>query len=129
VLLPEGALLEAVIKPDDGIVTTPLEMEVFNYTKRRLAFLIKEDTLFEEIDKIEYRDYEGKFVVFYKKERAGRLFELYEGGPKKYRFDFGETNGGEVLTSKLSEIDSALGAIFRKRVLELEGAGRRAKAA
>lgn len=124
-LLPGGQLPEAVLTTDDGIVTTELELDVFNYVKRRLSFLVKEDALFEEIEKIEYRDYKGKFVVFYKKERAGRLFDFYEGSTKKFRFDFGESSGGEIFTDKLSDVDTALDAVFRKRVKESEGAIRR----
>ena len=87
--------------------------------KRRLSFLVKDDALFDEIANIEYRDYKGKFVVFYKKERAGRIFDFTEGGPRKYNFDFGQLAGGEISTDKLTEIDATLSAIFSKRVDEL----------
>jgi predicted type IV restriction endonuclease len=116
----EPVIRETVLKADDGIVTTETELEVFQFAKRRLSFLVKEDRLFDEIDKIEYRDYKGKFVVFYKKERAGRIFDFYERGEKKYTFDFGETAGGEITTDKLSDIDAALLAIFKQRVAELD---------
>lgn len=111
--------VEISTKTDDGIVTTEIELEVFHYVKRRLSYLIKDDNLFEEIGNIEYRDYKGKFVVFYKKERAGRLFDFREGGGKKYNFDFGSASGGEIMTDKLSEIDSALSSVFSKRVEEV----------
>jgi predicted type IV restriction endonuclease len=125
----EPVVLEAVLKADDGIVTTATELEVFEFTKRRLSFLVKEDRLFEEIEKVEYRDYKGKFVVFYKKERAGRIFDFYEGGDKKYTFDFGDTAGGEIATEKLSDIDASLLAIFKQRVAELESPAKSAKVA
>ncbi len=125
VLAPELVTVESPIKPDDGIITTEIELEVFQYVRRRLSFLVKDDTLFDEIGNIDYRDYKGKFVVFYKKERAGRLFDFKEGGPKKYSFDFGATAGGEVTTDKLSEIDTALSAVFSRRVEELGGAAKK----
>lgn len=102
----------------DGIVTTDLELSVFAYAKRRLSFLVKDEALFEEIENIVYRDYRGKFVVYYKKERAGRLFEFYENGKKKFWFDFGDF-GGELITDKLSDIDNLLLAVFLKRVNDL----------
>ena len=71
------------------------------------------------ITNVEYRDYKGKFVVFYKKERAGRIFDFTEGGLKKYNFDFGQLAGGEISTDKLTEIDTTLSAIFSRRVAEL----------
>ncbi len=103
---------------NNGIVTTDLELAVYSYAKRRLSFLIKDESLFEEIENVEYRDYRGKFVVFYKKERAGRLFEFYENGKKKYWFDSGDF-GGELLTDKLVEVDAMLVAAFTKRVADL----------
>lgn len=112
------ALAEAILtetKHDDGIVTTEVELDVFNYTKRRLSFLVKDDRLFGEIAKIEYRDYKGKFVVFYKRERAGRLFDFYEGRDKKFTFDFGEAFGGVKSTNRLQDIDVQLLAIFTRR--------------
>lgn len=114
----DGPVTEAILKTDDGIVTTETELEVFQFTKRRLSFLVKEDRLFDEIDKLDYRDYKGKFVVFYKKERAGRVFDFYEGGEKKYTFDFGD--GDEITTDKLSDIDTHLLAMFKRRVSELD---------
>ena len=98
---------------------------IFHYIKRRLAFLVKEDNLFDEIDNIDHRKYKGKFVVFHKRERAGRLFDFYEGKSKKYTFDFGQGAGGEVPTEKLSDIDKLLAATFTKRVNDGEGAGKR----
>lgn len=118
-VVPEALPVESSLKVDDGIITTETELEVFSYVKRRLSFLVKEDSLFEEINSVEYRDYKGKFVVFYKKERAGRIFDFTEGGPKKFNFDFGPQTGGEVSTDKLADIDSALLAIFTKRVAEM----------
>lgn len=125
VLLLEPQSSHVEIKPDDGIITTETELEVFSYVKRRLSFLIKDESLFEEIGKLEYRDYKGKFVVFYKKERAGRLFDFYEGRTKKYTFDFGQNFGGEVTTDKLSDIDTLLSSAFSKKVNESEGSNKR----
>jgi hypothetical protein len=90
------------------------------YAKRRLAFLVKDDNLFDAIDDLEHRKYKGKFVVFYRRERAGRLFDFYEGRSRKYTFDFGQGAGGEVSTETLTEIDKVLAAAFIKRVNEGE---------
>jgi predicted type IV restriction endonuclease len=118
---------EVGVKQDDVVAPSPLELEVFHYIKRRLAFLVKEDNLFDEIDSIDHRKYKGKFVVFH--ERAGRLFDFYEGKSKKYTFDFGQGAGGEVSTEKLSDIDKLLAATFIKRVNDGDGAGKRPPAA
>ena len=119
VIASDSVPIEVPSKPDEGVVTTETELEVYHYIKRRLSFLIKDDTMFDEIEKIDYHDYKGKFVVFYRKERVGRLFDFREGGAKRYHFDFGSGSGGELMTDKLSEIDGALLAVFSKRVEEL----------
>lgn len=104
----------------DPVVTTERELAVFGWALQRLAFLVRDDALFAEIEAVEYRDYQGKFVVFYKMERKGRLFEFMDsktnGG---YRFIFPEESGlvpGDVTVKNLSEIDRPLLAIFKARV-------------
>ncbi len=117
VLTPES-VVPPIEKADNGIITTNLEMEVFHWTKRRLSFLIKDKSVFNEVQSVEYRDYKGKFVVFYKKERAGRLFDFYENRAKKFTFDFGSL-GGEVSADALIEIDQLLLDVFTRRINEM----------
>ncbi|MFT8898227.1 MAG: type I restriction endonuclease, partial [Acetobacter sp.] len=109
------------------IIPSETEMEVFEYTKKRLAFLSDTDELFSAIDSIEFKDYKGKFVVFYEKERAGRLFDLYESKDAKYKFDFGEAFGGEITTNSLSDIDTTLITIFKERVADILPKGKKQK--
>jgi predicted type IV restriction endonuclease len=56
----------------------------------------------------------------------GRLFDFYEGGPKKYLFDFGQPDG-EVLTDKLADIDKKLLAVFLQRVGEGDSPGKKSQ--
>lgn len=109
--------------PSDAIVTTERELQVFQWTLQRLAFLVRDDGLFGEIRSIEYRDYQGKFVVFYKKERKGRLFEFIETKTVPgYRFIFPEESGlspTDVVVQELTEIDAPLIATFKARVTSL----------
>lgn len=125
VLAAEPVAVDVPLKSDDGIVTTAGELEVYHYVKRRLSYLVKDDALFDEIANVEFRDYKGKFVVFYRKERAGRLFDFREGGAKRYNFDFGANAGGEVATDKLSDIDNVLSTVFSKRVEEVGGTAKK----
>ena len=127
-LLPPASIVEPAVKADDGSVVDGLKREVFEYIKRRLAFLIKDERLFEEIEKVDCRDYKGKFVVFYKRERAGRLFDFYEGRSKKYAFDFGQAAGEEVTTDRLADVDELLAAAFTRRVGESDSPARRSQA-
>lgn len=116
----EPLTIDNAARADDVIMPTSVEQELFHYIRRRLAYLVKDNNLFERIDLVEFRKYKGKFVVFYKRERAGRLFDFYEGKAKKYCFDFGNEFGSEILTDKLADIDKPLLDVFARRVNESE---------
>lgn len=119
-ILPESPVVDIAVKADDALLPSALELEVFQHVTRRLSFLVNDDALFDEIEKIEFRKYKGKFVVFHKRERAGRLFDFSEGKAKKYTFDFGQGEGGVISTDKLLDIDKLLAASFAQRVAEGE---------
>lgn len=119
---------QAVEKVDDGLIVSPLELAVFNYVKRRLAFLVTDDKLFEAIESVDFKNYKGKFVVFFKRVHAGRLFDFYDEGDAKYNFDFDEL-GGDISTDKLADIDKVLLAAFVQRVAEAESSSKRLAAA
>ncbi len=95
---------------------TESELMVFNYVRRRLAFLTKSEITFGEINLVDYHDYQGKFVIYYKRERKGRLLDLYEGSGSKYRFTF--PDGTDIITNDLGDIDKSLAGIFSKRLRE-----------
>lgn len=104
---------------DSGIITTETELRVFNYVKYRLPFLIERDEdLFRKLDHIFMKDHKTVFVVSYKQERKGRLFNFEEGVDPQYRFEFTES-GVNIDTNNLSDIDDELLAIFLQRVGEL----------
>ncbi|TCH97645.1 hypothetical protein EJV46_16135 [Roseococcus sp. SYP-B2431] len=117
----------AAVAPTDAVETTAAELQVMQYVRKRLAFLVKEERLYDEISNIEFKDYKGKMVAFYRRERAGRLFDFREGKDASMHFDFGAA-GGELAVSKLSEIDTPLLAVYRQRVEELAPAEKRAVA-
>lgn len=101
-----------------AIVTTPAELAAVESIRMRLAFLAKGDIgLYEHIRRIEYRDYQGKMVVFYGKERKGRILEIIESRDgSAITFQLAET--GESATD-IAALDDSLMSIFRKRVQEL----------
>ncbi|MFG1359252.1 type I restriction endonuclease [Xanthobacter pseudotagetidis] len=108
------------VTPADVIVTSEREMQVFKWVLQRLAFLVRDDSLFAEIAAIDFRDYQGKFVVFYKNVRKGRLFEFIESKTAPgYRFVFPEESElpqTDITVSALPDIDAPLLAIFKARV-------------
>lgn len=107
------------IDDTSGIVTTEIEMEVFNYVSHRLPFLIERDEdLFGKLRHISYRDFKGIFAVSYKQDRKGRLFNLRDTPETRYRFEF-PASGAIVITDDLSDMDDELLAVFLKRVEDL----------
>ena len=63
---PASEAVPANVKPEERIATTEAELEVFRWVQQRLAFLVDNDNPSREISNVSYRDYQGKFAVFYK---------------------------------------------------------------
>jgi hypothetical protein len=117
--IPPAQESEQVKPVEADIVTTEAEMEVYEYVKHRLPFLIaRDEDLFRKLDHIYFRDFRGTFAISYKQDRKGRLLNMREGTEGKYRFEFPDS-GETVTTDALADIDEKLLAIFMKRVEEL----------
>lgn len=115
----EASVQEQPEPVDLGIVTTETELQVFNYVKSRLSFLIdRNEDLFEKLNDVFMRDYKTTFTVSYKQERKGRLFNFQEGTALKYHFEF-PASGAAIDTDDLSDIDEELLKAFMTRVEEL----------
>ncbi|MBA2694242.1 MAG: hypothetical protein H0U65_17390 [Rubrobacter sp.] len=124
---PPAANPDITERPDDkrikanssDIVTTEAELEVYDYSRYRLSFLIDHDEeLFTKLGNVSFRDFKGIFAVFYKQDRKGRLFNFREGSNGEYRFEFPVT-GVTMKATHLSEIDSELLTAFMRRIEEL----------
>ena len=100
------------------IVATERELAIVNYVRRRLAFLVPDDTLFHAIDRVDYRDYVGKLSIYYDRESSGRMFDYIGGadGIDKYIFP---APYGEIITSNIADIDEPLKATFTARVRDI----------
>lgn len=117
---PEAPGVE-VVPEESGVVTTVTELEVYDYVRRRLPFLIAGDEeLYRRLDNLRPVDYKTVFSVYYKQERKGKLFNFWEGKEPRYRFEFVALGAGhQVLTESLSDIDANLVAAYKQRVQEL----------
>jgi hypothetical protein len=116
-LRDEGADPDAMRQVDQRIVTTEREHSTFNYVRRRLAFLVSDETYFNAIEGVRYKDYVGKLAVYYRRTQKGRLFDYIEGANGFDKFIFPEPHG-EIVTNNILDIDQALRAIFTARVRE-----------
>ncbi len=102
------------------MATAERELSIFNRIRRRLAYLAADEAGFQAIDRVDYRDYVGKIVVYLDRDPRGRLFELVLGLDGANKFIFPDPFGA-IITNNLLDIDEALKATFAGRVRELEG--------
>jgi hypothetical protein len=117
-----SAAVEAAEAPaaDSGIVTTETELGIFEYARTRLAFLVRDEELFQKLTVgLRYEDFKTTFTVFYKQVRKGRLFNFREAAASPhFRFEFPDLDAN-IDTDNLSDIDAPLLDAFRRRVAEL----------
>jgi hypothetical protein len=100
------------------IITTERELSVYRYVCRRLAYLSSDEQHFSAIEQVGYRDYIGKFAVYYANVHKGRLLDFIEGSNGQDKFIFPEPFG-ELVTGNIRDIDEPLRKIFAQRVREL----------
>jgi len=99
------------------IAASERELALVGYIRRRLAYLVDDESQFEAIDNVHHRNYVGRLVVYYDHERRGRLFDFIAGSDGQDKYIFPEPIG-EIVTSDVREIDDALRAIFVARARE-----------
>lgn len=106
--------------------TAQRESAILAYVRRRLAFLAEDEHQFAAVDAVHGKSYVGRLVVYYDRERKGRLFEYVAGQDGADKFIFPEPIG-EIVTDTLTDIDAALKALFTARLREF-GPGHHAHA-
>jgi hypothetical protein len=103
--------------PSQRIMTTERELAVYRYVCRRLAFLATDEYQFAAIEQVQFRDYVGKFAIYYENVRKGRIFDFIEGSNGYDKFIF-PAPFGEILTNTIADIDKPLREMFALRVRE-----------
>lgn len=110
------------------VATTEHQLQIFNYVRRRLAYLAEDDMQFEAIENVRYTDYVGRLTIYYDRERKGRLFDYIEGADGYDKYIFPDPIG-EIVSNNVLEIDQALKTVFSARVKELGGISQHQKLA
>ena len=99
-----------------GVETTPEELEAFEEIRRHIAFLCGGSRdLFQKVEQISYKDYQGKFVIFLGKERKGRLIDLVQNRDGSFRYILADG----LPEAEFSSIDAMSGRLlnlFRRQV-------------
>lgn len=91
-------------------------MSALTYARNRLFFLVKNDILFKEVQKIEFRKAKTSFRVYYGKPNSGSLFDykVQKGG--KVVLVFPAIDDGETGPEPSGELDNYLLKAFTQRV-------------
>lgn len=109
-----NAQLQAV---EQRMARTERELSLLAYVRRRLAYLIETEAQFAGLDDVFMKDYLGRTTFFYHRERKGRLFDVIEASDGNHRYIFPDPIGS-ISTSRLSDLDEALKAVYEARVHE-----------
>ena len=107
----EGSQGSSKDEVSQRIITTDRELSVYRYVCRRLAFLASHEQHFSAIEQVGYRDYIGKFAIYYANVHKGRLLDFIEGSNGQDKFLFPEPFG-ELITGNMRDIDEPLRKIF-----------------
>jgi hypothetical protein len=102
---------------DEEQVPTEAELAMLANLKERLAFLVKTDSMYDEIANLSYRKTAASIRVFYKKPNKGSLFSFHLTKTNSYSFKF-HTTGKEFETTNLKEINEPLLQSFIQRLEE-----------
>jgi hypothetical protein len=100
------------------IATSEREIALLGYVRRRLAYLVEDEQYFDAIEGVQAKDYVGRLVIYYGRERKGRLFDFIASPDKTDKYVFPDPIG-EIVTNTITDIDAALKVTFISRVREL----------
>jgi hypothetical protein len=100
----------------DQISASSKEMELLKYAKKRLYFLVRNEVLFQEVQKISYRKSRTSFRVYYARPNNGSMFDYKENA--KPSLQFPALKGKEIEYAHSAELDECLLNAFRNRVTE-----------
>jgi hypothetical protein len=101
-----------------ALLPTETEAEVLTYARNRLFFLVRNDVLFGEVQKVSYKKTKASFRVFYGTPNAGSLFDFRQQKDGKPTLHFMALEGIEVSYIASPELDDCLLKAFTARVIK-----------
>jgi hypothetical protein len=100
------------LSPSEG------EKNALTYAKNRLFYLVRNDVLFNEVQKITFRKSKTSFRVYYGKPNNGSLFDYKEHKDGKAVLHFPALDGKEITYTPSADLDDCLLGAFTQRVKE-----------
>ena len=102
----------------ESIQPSVREAKIFEYSKNRLYFLIDQNALFEEVEKIAFKKSQRSFRIYYHRPNNGSLFDYWEQKDGKSYVNFPVLGGTEFVYSPSKEFDEALLKAFKARAAD-----------
>jgi hypothetical protein len=102
----------------EGFSPSEGEISVLNYARNRLFFLVRNDVLFQEAQKITFRKTKTSFRAYYSRPNSGSIFDYREHRDGRVTLQFPALDGVEVPYVFSPELDDCLLKAFSKRVVE-----------
>ena len=116
---PATAAPAVALEPEAEIVfPSEGEMKALTYAKNRLFYLVRNDVLFQEVQKITFSKTKTSFRVYYERRNNGALFDYREHRDGKAVLQFPALGGGDVTFVFSAELDDCLLKSFTRRVTE-----------
>ncbi len=100
----------------EGFSPSEGEINAFNYTKSRLFYLVRNDILFREVQKISFRKTKTSFRVYYERPNNGSLFDYRDHKDGEVSLQFPALDGKEIAYTFSSDLDDSLLKAFVQRV-------------
>src|ERR1700722_12404390 len=102
----------------EGVSPSEVERNTFAYAKNRLYYLVRNDVLFQEVQKIAFKKGKMSFRVYYLKPNNGSLFDYKQQKDGKGALVFPAVNGEEIGCEPSEKLDEYLLKAFIKRATE-----------
>ena len=102
----------------EGFSPSEGERNALTYAKNRLFYLVRNEILFQEVQKIEFRKTKTSFRVYYGRPNNGSLFDYREHKDGKVSLQFPALSGKEVTNEPCADLDDCLLKAFTQRVTD-----------
>jgi hypothetical protein len=114
----EGQQKVILPEPEEAVFPSEAEISALTYGKNRLFYLVRNDVLFQEVQKITFKKTKTSFRVYYEKPNNGSLFDYHRQKDGKAVLQFPALGGKEIPYVFSAELDDCLLKAFTKRVSE-----------
>ncbi len=103
---------------EEAVFPSEAEISALTYSKNRLFYLVRNDVLFQEVQKISFKKTKTSFRVYYEKPNNGSLFDYHGQKDGNAILQFPALGGKQIPYMFSAALDDCLLKVFTKRVSE-----------